>query len=348
MTQPEPGRTRSLGGAAGRTVLALASIFVALTAGWFEAKALFRLIGEPDPLVEYLLAVVLAALTAGIVLTVVSRLLGRDLDGGRAMFADTLAALDRIAQGDFDVHITSDGRGPYAEVVESVNKMARDLGTLEQQRQDFVSNVSHEIQSPLTSIGGFTGLLRDPGLDEPTRQHYLDIISAECRRLSGLSDNLLRLSALDDTVLNRTRIRLDEQLRDVILALEPQWSERELTVQLDAIAVTVEADADLLRQVWTNLVQNAVKFTPSGGRIRVTVRAQDSAGIVEVTDTGVGIASVDLPHVFERFYRVDKARGIGGNGLGLALAKRIVDLHAGRITVASTPGQGTTFTVQLR
>lgn len=331
----------------GRNVFAIVTVFTALTIGWFEARALFQLTGEPPALAGYLVAIVLATLTAGLVINLIQRLRGQRFDRGELMFADTLAALDRIARGDFDVHIVSDGRGPYSEVVESVNKLARELGTLEQQRQDFVSNVSHEIQSPLTSIGGFAGLLRDPGLDEPTRQHYLDIISAECRRLSGLSDNLLRLSALDDAVLNRGRVRLDEQLRDVILTLEPQWSEKELAVQLKADPVELDADADLLRQVWTNLVHNAVKFTPPGGRIRVNVRAEGSGAVVEVADTGVGIASTDLPHVFERFYRADKARGVGGNGLGLALAKRIVDLHAGRITVASTPGQGTTFTVHL-
>lgn len=333
-------------GEIGRNTFAVASVFVGLTIGWFEARALFRLTGEPPPLVGYLVAVVLATLTTGLAVNVVARLRGQDRNG-RMMFGDMLTALERISQGDFDVHLDTDGRGPYTEVIESVNRMARELGTLEQQRQDFVSNVSHEIQSPLTSIGGFAGLLRDPGLDEPTRQHYLDIISAECRRLSGLSDNLLRLSALDDAVLNRTRFRLDEQLREVILTLEPQWSQKELLMQFQADPVELDADPELLRQVWTNLLHNAVKFTPPGGRIRVNLRAEGSGAVVEVTDTGAGIASADLPHVFERFYRADKARGVGGNGLGLALAKRIVELHSGRITVASTPGQGASFTVQL-
>ncbi len=330
----------------GRTLLATLAVFTALSVGWFEAQALFRLTGQPPPLVGFLIAVVLAILTTGLVVNVVSWLRGREM-GERAMFAETLAALERISQGDFDVRIPSEGRGPYSEVVESVNKMARELGTLEQQRQDFVSNVSHEIHSPLTSISGFAGLLRDPGLDEPTRQHYLDIITAECRRLSGLSDNLLRLSALDDTVLTRARFRLDEQLRDVILTLEPQWSVKEMAVELDAVPVEVDADADLLRQVWVNLVHNAVKFTPPGGRVRVNVRVEAAGTVVEVTDTGIGIAPADQPHVFERFYRADKARGAGGNGLGLALAKRIVELHAGRLTVTSTFGQGAAFAVRL-
>lgn len=344
---PEPRtKDRSRWDGGGRAVLGVVGVFAALTIGWLEAWALFRLTGQPPALVGYLVAIVLGILTSGLVINAIARLRGQDRSG-RAMFGDMLTALDRISQGDFDIHLDTDGRGPYTEVIESVNKLARELGTLEQQRQDFVSNVSHEIHSPLTSISGFADLLRDPGLDEPTRQHYLDIISAECRRLSGLSDNLLRLAALDDTVLSRVRLRLDDQLRDVILTLEPQWSAKDLSVELNAVEVEVDADAELLRQVWVNLVHNAVKFTPPGGRIRVAVRAEAAGALVEVTDTGIGIAAADLPHVFERFYRADKARAAGGNGLGLALAKRIVELHAGRLTVASTFGQGATFTVHL-
>lgn len=348
MTGPDarPPRPRLTWPDVARMLLSTVAVLVALTVGWFEAQALFLLTGQPPALVGYLIAVVLAILTTWLVVNVVARLQGREL-GDRAMLADMVFALERISQGDFDVRITGGGRGPYGEVVESVNKLAGDLGTLEQQRQDFVSNVSHEIHSPLTSISGFAGLLRDPGLAEPTRQHYLDVITAECRRLSTLSDNLLRLSALDDTVLARARFRLDEQLRDVILTLEPQWTAKELSVELEAGPSEVTADADLLRQVWVNLVHNAVKFTPPGGRIRVNLRADETGAQVEVTDTGIGIAAADQPHVFERFYRADKARGVGGNGLGLALAKRIVDLHDGRITVSSIPGQSTTFTVQL-
>ena len=330
---------------AGRVVLAVLAVLSAFTVGWLLAQLLFHFTGHPPALVAYLVAAVLGLVVGALASALFARVTGR---GDRHLLEDIRAALESIAQGNFDVHLDAAAPGPFTEVVATVNQMAHNLGTLEQQRQDFVSNVSHEIQSPLTSISGFTDLLRDPDLDEAARQRYLDIVTSECRRLSGLSDNLLRLSALDDVRLECGPVQLDEHVRSAVLALEPVWSANHVHVELDAVPVRVRADGELLTQVWTNLVQNAVKFTPSGGRVQVRVTAEPAgAARVQVVDTGIGIAATDLPHVFERFYRADKARGSGGNGLGLALARRIIELHHGRITVTSQPGSGTTFTVQL-
>lgn len=331
--------------AAGGIVFAILAALGVLAVGWLLAQLLFRLTGRPPALLAFLVAAALALVVGGIASTLFARLTGR---GDRNLLVDLRVALERIAHGDFDVQLDTARPGPFTEVVTTVNQMAHSLGTLEQQRQDFVSNVSHEIQSPLTSISGFTDLLRDPDLDEATKQRYLDIVTSECRRLSGLSDNLLRLSSLDDARLERRPFLLDEHVRSAVLALEPVWSAKDVRVELEAAPVRVEADADLLAQVWTNLVQNAVKFTPSGGRVQVRVTAElAGAAWVQVIDTGIGISADDLPHVFERFYRADKARRAGGNGLGLALARRIIDLHHGRITVTSQPGRGTMFTVEL-
>ncbi|HMR49174.1 MAG TPA: ATP-binding protein [Arachnia sp.] len=334
---------KRIGGEAVGIVVVLAFLVI----GWFEARLVFRLTGEPPALVGHLLAVAFAAASVALTMNIVARVRGRSRDG-RVFFAEMKAALDRISQGDFSVRLDTEGRGPLADVIESVNRMADELGTLEQRRQDFVSHVSHEIHSPLTSIKGFAELLRDPDLDEATRLHYLDIIAAECRRLSGLSENLLRLSALDDAELARDQCRLDEQVREVIVSLESQWSAKRIAVELEAEPAPLVADADLLWQVWANLLHNAIKFTPDGGRIRVTVTTgADGGATVEVADNGIGVAESDLPRLFERFYRVDKARGTGGAGLGLALAKRIVQLHGGLIAVSSAPGEGTTMTVTL-
>jgi signal transduction histidine kinase len=325
-----------------------------LTLGWFLAQALFRVTGQPSALGAYLVAVALGlaicALSAFVAALTAKRGQSRQGNLGDRI----LDALERIGRGDFDIQIENAGHSPFGDVVDSVNAMARQLGTLEQQRQDFISSVSHEIQSPLTSITGFAGLLRDPDLDQAARQHYLDVIAAECQRLSSLGSNLLRLSALDEAEIDARAFPLDEQLRDVILALEPQWSAGAVAVELDAPVTGAQGDPDLLRQVWVNLVHNAIKFTPPGGR--VLVRLGSGGGYaqgdrfrwrVEVEDNGDGIVAADLPHVFERFFRGDKARAVGGNGLGLALAKRIVDLHGGRITATSAPGHGSVFTVHL-
>lgn len=330
---------------AGRILAAVVAVLSAFTAGWLLAQLLFHFTGHPPALAAYLIAAVLGLIVGALASALLARMTGR---GDRNLLEDIRVALESIAQGDFDVHLDTEIPSPFNEVVTSVNKMAHDLGTLEQQRQDFVSNVSHEIQSPLTSIGGFTDLLRDPHLEERTRQRYLDIVTSECRRLSGLSDNLLRLSSLDDARLALGPFQLDEHVRSTVLALEPVWSAKDVHVELEAAPVRVEADAGLLAQVWTNLVQNAVKFTPAGGRVEVRVTAEvTGAARVQVIDTGIGISPEDLPHVFERFYRADKARGAGGNGLGLALARRIIELHQGRITVVSESGRGSTFTVDL-
>ncbi|MDR1119258.1 MAG: HAMP domain-containing histidine kinase [Bifidobacteriaceae bacterium] len=328
-------------------------VWATLLVGWFLAKAVFAWTGRPGPLGAYLTASALGlAIAIGIMVTVFLCLVRGQGDQWRRG-DPILEALRRIGGGDFDVRIDPP-QGPFNEVVESVNAMARSLGTLEQQRQDFISNVSHEIQSPLTSIKGFAELLREPGLDQETRDHYLGIIAAECRRLSQLGANLLRLSALDNAELDRRPFRLDNQLREVILMLEPQWSAAGVAVELDAPAgAEATGDVDLLRQVWVNLAHNAIKFTPQGGSVAVRVApgrasaAGDAGWLVEVRDSGHGIGREDLPHIFERFYRADKARAVGGNGLGLALAKRIVDLHGGEIAVASALGEGSTFTVRL-
>ena len=322
---------------------------VVLCLGWYLANWLFQFTGRPPELVVYLVAVLLGVLVAGGVANVVGRLVkwgGRQGDLGD----EILDALDRIAHGDFSARVHTTPNGPLWDVVSAVNTMASELGSLEQQRQDFVSNVSHEIQSPLTSIAGFARLLRDDWerMDEATRTHYLDIIVAEAERLSKLGDNLLRLSSLDDDpVLSRHRFRLDEQLRQAVLVLEPQWVAKRLDVELNAPEVEIDADEDLLQQVWINLIHNAIKFTPQGGRIRVEAGIEGSRVRCRVCDDGIGIAPADLPHIFERFFRADKARSVGGNGLGLALAKRIVELHGGTIRAASEPGQGTEFSVDL-
>jgi signal transduction histidine kinase len=337
-------------------VLALAVLMGAtMTVGWFGAEALFRLTGRPSALPAFLVAVTLGLGMCALAAFMASVLARRGQLNQWTLGDRILDALERIGRGDFDIHIENAGRSPFGDVVDSVNSMARELGTLEQQRQDFVSAVSHEIQSPLTSITGFAGLLREPGLDEDTRRHYLDVIAAECRRLSALGSNLLRLSALDEAQIEARAFRLDEQLRDVILTLEPQWSARQVPVELDAPDARAHGDPDLLRQVWVNLVHNAIKFTPPGGHILVRIEPWTPGPggngprgwRVDVEDSGDGIVPADLPHIFERFYRGDKARATGGNGLGLALAKRIVDLHGGRIAAASLPNQGSTFTVFL-
>jgi Signal transduction histidine kinase len=258
---------------------------------------------------------------------------------------DTLLdAMAQIAQGDFSVFLQTDEL-IHTELVDAVNTMAKNLGTLESMRQDFISNVSHEIQSPLTSIGGFAALLQADDLAPDERKRYAGIIKAESKRLSSLSDNLLKLSSLDSSTIVKNSFRLDKQLSNIMLTLEPQWSAKNLTIEADFPKCVIEGDEDLLSQVWVNLLVNAIKFTPDNGTICISI----SENTVKIADTGIGISKDDLPHILERFYKVDKSRdrSLGGNGLGLSLAKKIVELHGGTIAVQSELERGTTFTIVL-
>ena len=322
-------------------------ILAALCAGWLVMQGIFVLVGRPPGLVAYMLTVMATLALAGTVGTIWARATGHQPRDPREVAEQIVTALDRIAHGDFSARVPASPGAGMRDLAASVNQMARQLGDLERQRQDFISSVSHEIQSPLTSIGGFAALLRQGGLDDATRDHYLDVICSETRRVSALGDNLLRLSALEDVDLHKREYRLDAQLRSVVLALEPQWTAKGQDVQLDAGDLGVVADEEMLRQVWTNLVQNAIKYTPEGGRITVSASGGGDGVRVSVADSGIGIAADDLPHVFERFFRADRSRTGAGNGLGLSLAQRVVELHGGHIDVSSELGVGSTFVVHL-
>jgi signal transduction histidine kinase len=270
----------------------------------------------------------------------------------RDAFARASDVIDRISRGDFDVVPAQELRidPKLGSFVRSIDDMAVELARVETMRRDFVSNVSHEIQSPLTSIRGYAKALEDERLGPAERREYLGVIQAEGERLSRLSESLLRLASLDnqgDAVAGRG-YRLDRQIRSAVIACEPQWSAKGIRFEADLAEVSVVADEDLLSQVWTNLLSNAVKFTPPGGQVYVSLAREQGRAVCEVTDTGIGIAEADFPHLFERFYKADQSRNaFAGSGLGLAIAKKIIDLSGGSIVIQSEPGKGTTVVVSL-
>lgn len=330
----------------------IAGFYLSWNGGYFGLKLLekhFNWSFTPykSQLLTMMLQFLILFLLAGI-----AGLIGHMRGGERAFYIPIITAMRQISKGDFKVELENDRRyGQFGSIVEGINEMASELSRMETMRQDFISNVSHEIQSPLTSIRGFARALRDEGLSAESRTHYLDIIEAEGSRLSGLSDNLLKLSALEaeSFPFERTAYRLDKQLQEMILACEPQWLDKNIDVEAELEEVTVRAVKDLLSQVWTNLLHNSIKFTPQDGMITVRLRILDNRLEVEIKDNGIGIAEDDLPRIFERFYKVDKARSTsgGGSGLGLSLVKKIVDIHDGSITITSRPGEGTACVVVL-
>jgi two-component system, OmpR family, phosphate regulon sensor histidine kinase PhoR len=267
-------------------------------------------------------------------------------------FEPIIDAMERIARGDFSIRVENDfDDGLLHGLVTSVNKMAQELGQMENMRQEFIANISHEIQSPLTSIRGFAQALQNNQLSPMEHHHYLEIIEAESNRLSRLTDDLLKLAALDaeQAKFEPQRYQLDQQIRSVILTCEPQWRDKQLEMDVELDGIEIQADADLLSQVWMNLLHNAIKFTSTGGRIAIALHPHGEQVEFSIADSGIGISADERVHIFERFYKADKSRtrAAGGSGLGLAIVKKIIDLHHGAIDLTSEVGQGTTFTVEL-
>ncbi|MDB5056442.1 MAG: his Kinase domain protein [Bacilli bacterium] len=262
--------------------------------------------------------------------------------------------IKRIAKGDFNVTLPLDDNNrnnPFGEIVVSINNMAVELNQMEQMRQEFISNVSHEIQSPLTSISGFARVLQNDHMSQEERLHYLGIIESESMRLAKLSENLLKLTSLESEhhPFEPKRYRLDKQLRNIVLSCEPQWLEKKLEMDISLDEVNVHADEDLLSQVWVNLVHNSIKFSTEPGVIGIQMYKKEQEVIVCISDTGIGITEEDQEHIFERFYKADKSRNRStiGSGLGLAIVKKIIEMHKGTIQVESGPDMGTQMTVRL-
>lgn len=313
----------------------------------------YQLTGTPPAPWTYILTGLLGLylFAAGVKIIVDIRDKGHNHRGRNHFLDETLNAMNRITQGDFSVVLKVEKHDPFPELAETINKMAHELGTMENLRQDFIANVSHEIQSPLTSISGFAELLRNKEITTEERAHYIDIIEAESKRLSRLSDNLLKLSSLEAeaTTLSLSDFRLDKQIQSSLLMLEPQWADKNLDINLELEPVSMHGDENLMAQVWINLLHNSIKFTPVGGTISVTLSDGDSEVVCRIADSGIGISEEDKIHIFERFYKVDKARdrNLGGNGLGLSLVKKIVELHKGMIQVESEVGAGAEFIIKI-
>ena len=269
------------------------------------------------------------------------------------IFQPIIEAMQRIARGDFTVKLdhTMQGNALICELANTVNHMALELNQMEQMRQVFISDASHEIQSPLTSIRGFAQALHDDHLSTADRDHYLSIIEAESTRLSQLADNLLKLASLESerAPFQPRSYRLDKQIRRLILLCEPQWTGKALDIEVSLEEIAITADEDLLSQVWLNLLHNSIKFTPDGGSVRVALCRQGDSITFTIADTGIGIATEDQLHVFERFYKADKSRERtrAGSGLGLAIAHKIVAMHHGTIGLTSKLEAGSTFTISL-
>lgn len=257
---------------------------------------------------------------------------------------------NEVAKGNFDVRLDEISRvTEIRELTQNFNVMIQELSSIETLRDDFVVNVSHEFKTPIAAIEGYAMLLQDKGLSETERDDYTQMILNSSRRLANLSGNILRLSKLEsqEVILEKKLYRLDEQIRQAILLLESQWSAKDIDLQIDMIKTTYKGNEKLLMQVWMNIIGNAVKFTPAGGKITVQLSWDKENTVVQISDNGCGMDANVVRHIFDKFYQGDTTRKSEGNGLGLTLAKRIVDLCGGDIRVKSEIGKGSVFMVSL-
>ncbi|QKE73886.1 HAMP domain-containing protein [Arthrobacter citreus] len=260
-------------------------------------------------------------------------------------------ATRRIAEGKYNVKLQINRQDEIGKLANNFSHMSQKLGQIEAMRQEFVSNVSHEIQSPLASIQGFSQSLQTKSLTEDQRNHYLSIIEEESRRMSVLSKQLLTLAALDkeESILQKTTFDVAEQIKQVVFTTEWSWRNKDLAIDLELPQTLVFADKNLLHQVWTNLMTNSIKFSHEGGSISIKLSSNEEHVQIEFQDTGIGISEHDLKQIFNRFFIVDKARTRkeSSSGLGLAIVKQIIELHNGRIEVSSKVGEGTKFYLSI-
>lgn len=260
--------------------------------------------------------------------------------------------MNRLATGDFKARVSFDTIFAKVPIVEelsdSINTMSEDLENTELLRLDFVNNFSHEFKTPIVSIAGFAKLLRSGDLTDEQREEYLAIIEEESKRLSSMATNVLSLTRVENqTILTDiTKFNLSEQIRSCFLILEDKWTQKGLDLVLDFDEHEISANEELLCQVWINLIDNAIKFTPYGGTIRVRIASADENISVTVENTGSSISPENTRRVFQKFYQEDRSHATPGNGVGLAIVKRVVDLHGGLVWVSSEDDV-TAFTVKL-
>lgn len=260
-----------------------------------------------------------------------------------------IQAIHDVADGNFDTKVHIEHPREFRELSECFNRMTDELSGIEILRSDFINNFSHEFKTPMVSILGFANMIKSGVLSEEEKKEYLDIIIDESKRLSELANTVLNLSKIDSISLltDFSDFNMTEQIREAIVLLESKWSKKNISFNLQMEELTLSGNADLLKQVWVNLIDNAIKFSPENGELLLCLSRQDKEAVFTLTDHGCGMDEETCRHIFEKFYQGDASHFSQGNGLGLSLVKKIVTLHHGTVAVKSEKGKGSTFTVVL-
>lgn len=260
------------------------------------------------------------------------------------------SAMKKVAEGDFSVRLSADNDiQEIQDIYSNFNLMAKELGATEILQTDFVSNVSHEFKTPINAIEGYATLLQGDESLSPEGGKYVEKILFNTKRLSDLVGNILLLSKVDNQAIQSrlSTFRLDEQIRQSVVLLEPKWAEKDIEFDVDLELVEYTGDESMLMHVWNNIIGNAIKFDPPGGFVGIRMKQREGEITVTVEDNGSGVEPEARKHIFDRFYQADSSHKEEGNGLGLALVKRIVDAHKGIVYVEDRVGGGSRFVVVL-
>lgn len=300
-----------------------------------------------------------AKLTFGNVLLI--SLLFTVIDGIRRWFTVTrpvrhiVNGVEKIMNGDFSVRVKPlyglENLGSFNVIIDYFNRMAEELSGIETLRTDFIANVSHELKTPLAVIQNYGTLLQAPDLPEKQRAEYAKAVTDSSRRLADLITNILKLNRLENQQIypEKKVYDLGEQLCECLLNFENVWEKKQIDIVTDIEdGVLIESDPELLTLVWNNLFSNALKFTGESGTVSLSLKAEVEFAVVRISDTGCGISPEIGNHIFEKFYQGDTSHATQGNGLGLALVKRVTDIVGSEIAVSSEVGKGSTFTVRIR
>lgn len=279
--------------------------------------------------------------------TLVSRIISRNQI---KTVVDISNATKEVIKGNFDITLDENIRAAEIRtMIQNFNVMIKELGNTELFRNDFIENVSHEFKTPLSAIEGYATLLQKKDISEKKQIEYTNKILFNTKRLSSLAGNILLLSRLEnqENEIKREKYSLDEQIREIILLLETEWTNKNIDLDIDLESIDYYGNRELLAQVWLNILGNAIKFVETNGTIRVLLYKSKNSVIVSVEDNGMGMSPEVMQRIYEKFYQGDRSHSTSGNGLGLALVKRIVDLHQGNIQVSSEEREGTIFLVEL-
>nr|WP_242841372.1 HAMP domain-containing sensor histidine kinase [Lachnoclostridium phytofermentans] len=319
------------------TVTLLFGIFIVLS-----HYKMFESMSARAPLTPIFLFAVVSVIIGTIISIIFSRI-------PLSPIREIISAADRLAEGDFSVRVKLKGPQEFQKLNTSFNHMAEELESIEILRSDFINNFSHEFKTPIVSMRGFAKMLKYNDLTKEETDEYLDIIISESDRLAELATNVLNLSKIENQtiVTDKTRFNVSEQIRRVVVLLEKRWMEKNLEIAFDCEEIFLYGNEELLKQVWINLIDNAIKFSALNSIIDIQIIQNQEYVVITISDQGTGMSDDTKNRIFDKFYQGDTSHATKGNGLGLTIAKKIVELHDGKIQIIKSDQSGTSFEVNL-